>query len=161
MCGPVFCVSNPSFQVVNEMEISTLIQKDSSSLKAPTVVLCFPYIASPLDTKAPVILTNTPAAPRLHRRGGQGIFFRIQVSPLPQIFYSSTKLNVSPTQYAVLQKSATHKRLVEVFGFTASPGRESNSPSTKVVSEITYIRRSSQGNIYVFTKECAPPVVKS
>ena len=122
VCGPVFSCVQSLVLVVNGMEISTLIQKDSSALKAPTVVLRFPYIANPLDTKTPVISTNTPAAPRLHRRGGQGISSRIQVCPLPQIFYSSTKLNVPPTQYAVLQKSATHKPLVEAFGSMASPG---------------------------------------
>ena len=93
VCGPVFSCVQSLVSAVNEMEISTLIQRNSSALKAPTVVLRFPYIASPLDTKTPVISTNTPAAPRLHRRGGQGIFFRIQVSPLPRVFYSSTKLN--------------------------------------------------------------------
>ena len=30
----------------------------------------------------------------------------------------------------------------------------------KILSKITYTRRSSQGHIYVFTKERAPPVVK-
>lgn len=52
----------------------------------------------------PDISTNTPAASRLHRKGDRGLFIPIQVSPPPQTFCSSTKLDVSSTQNAVQPK---------------------------------------------------------